>query len=109
MLIFDQRVDDTAYVLYVLCLATFMQTLTEVIDYACVEGLSRAWWGAPLYTSAERRLTRCASRKVFGPFWTLLDPFGPFWTLLDPFGPFWTPLDPFGPFWTRTRRFFKPL
>ena len=45
MLIFDKRVDDTAYVLYVLCLATLMQTVTEVIDYACSEGLSRAWSG----------------------------------------------------------------
>ena len=45
MMIFDKRVDDTAYVLYVLCLATLMQTVTEVIDYACSEGLSRAWSG----------------------------------------------------------------
>lgn len=45
MLIFDQRVDDTAYVLYVLCLATAMQTVTELVDHACAEGLSRVWGG----------------------------------------------------------------
>lgn len=29
------RIDDTAYVLYVLCLATLMQTLTEVGQVEC--------------------------------------------------------------------------
>ena len=46
MEIFYGRVNDTAYVLYVLVFATLMQTLTDLIDYACAEGISRAWSGA---------------------------------------------------------------
>ena len=42
----EARIDDTAYVLYVLCLATVMSTLTETIDYAFLEGLPARLGGA---------------------------------------------------------------
>lgn len=45
MELFDKKIDDTAYVLYIICLATLMSTLTELIDYAFLEGLPRAWNG----------------------------------------------------------------
>ena len=31
----DARINDTAYAVFVLCLATLASTVTEVVDYAC--------------------------------------------------------------------------
>ena len=42
----DARINDTAYVVFVLCLATLMSTVTEVVDYACAEGLPARLRGA---------------------------------------------------------------
>ena len=44
----EARINDTAYVLFVLCAATVMSTLTEAIDYACLEGVNLGRLGAAL-------------------------------------------------------------
>ena len=44
----EARINDTAYVLFVLCAATVMSTLTEAIDYAFAEGTQLGRLGAAL-------------------------------------------------------------
>ena len=44
----EARINDTAYVLFVLCAATVMSTLTEAIDYAFAEGVHLSRLGAAL-------------------------------------------------------------
>ena len=44
----EARINDTAYVLFVLCAATVMSTLTEAIDDACLEGVHLGRLGAAL-------------------------------------------------------------
>ena len=46
--IVEARINDTAYVLFVLCAATVMSTLTETIDYAFAEGVHFGRLGAAL-------------------------------------------------------------
>jgi hypothetical protein len=46
--IVEARINDTAYVLFVLCAATVMSTLTETIDYAFAEGVHLGRLGAAL-------------------------------------------------------------